>query len=33
MGYIFTSTIGTPIDDRKILKDFNALVEAAKRPK
>ncbi|PWU04169.1 MAG: site-specific integrase [Terriglobia bacterium] len=32
-GHVFTSTIGTPIDDRKILKDFNALVEAAKLPK
>lgn len=32
-GHIFTSTIGTPIDDRKILKEFNALVEAAKLPK
>jgi len=32
-GYVFTSTIGTPIDDRKILKEFNALVEAAKLPK
>ena len=32
-GYVFTSTIGTPIDDRKILKEFNALVAAAKLPK
>jgi integrase len=32
-GYVFTSTIGTPIDDRKILKEFNSLVEAAKLPK
>jgi len=32
-GYVFTSTIGTPIDDRKILKEFNALVSAAKLPK
>ena len=32
-GYIFTSTIGTPIDDRKILKEFNALVAAARLPK
>lgn len=32
-GYVFTSSIGTPIDDRKILKEFNALVEAAKLPK
>lgn len=32
-GHVFTSTIGTPIDDRKILKEFNALVEAAKLPK
>ena len=31
-GHVFTSTIGTPIDDRKILKEFNALVEAAKLP-
>jgi len=32
-GHVFCSTIGTPIDDRKILKEFNALVEAAKLPK
>jgi integrase len=32
-GHVFTSTIGTPIDDRKILKEFNALVDAAKLPK
>jgi len=32
-GHVFTSTIGTPIDDRKILKEFNALVAAAKLPK
>jgi integrase len=32
-GYVFTSTIGTPIDDCKILKEFNALVAAAKLPK
>jgi integrase len=32
-GYVFTSTIGTPIDDRKILKEFNALVTAAGLPK
>jgi integrase len=31
--YVFTSTIGTPIDDRKILKEFNSLVPAAKLPK
>ena len=31
--FIFTSTIGTPIDDRKILKEFNALMTAAKLPK
>jgi len=29
----FTTTLGTPIDDRKILKEFNALVTAAKLPK
>jgi integrase len=32
-GHVFTSTIGTPIDDRKILKEFDALVKAAKLPK
>jgi integrase len=32
-GYVFTSSIGTPIDDRKILKEFDALVAAAKLPK
>jgi integrase len=32
-GYVFTSTIGTPIDATKILKEFNALVEAAGLPK
>jgi integrase len=32
-GHAFTSTIGTPIDDRKILKEFDALVAAAKLPK
>jgi integrase len=32
-GFVFTSTIGTPIDDRKILKEFNALVTTAKLPK
>jgi integrase len=31
--HVFTSKIGTPIDDRKILKEFNALVKAAKLPK
>jgi integrase len=31
--HVFTSTIGTPIDDSKILKEFNALVTAAKLPK
>jgi integrase len=31
--YVFTSTIGTPIDDRKILKEFNSLVAAARLPK
>jgi integrase len=32
-GHVFTSMIGTPIDDRKILKEFNALVKAAGLPK
>ena len=32
-NHVFTSRKGTPIDDRKILKEFNALVEAAKLPK
>ena len=30
---MFTSTIGTPIDESKILKEFNSLVTAAKLPK
>ena len=33
ISYVFTSSIGTPIDDRKILKEFNALSSAAKLPK
>jgi integrase len=32
-GHVFTSTIGTPIDDRKVLKEFDALVSAAQLPK
>ena len=32
-GLVFTSTIGTPIDDGKILKEFNALAKAAGLPK
>jgi hypothetical protein len=32
-GYVFTSTIGTPIDDRKILTGFSTLVKAVKLPK
>jgi integrase len=32
-GHVFTSTIGTPIEDGKILKEFNALVKAAGLPK
>jgi hypothetical protein len=32
-GHVLTSTIDTPIDDRKILKEFNELVTAAKLPK
>lgn len=32
-GHVFTSVIGTPIDDRKILKEFYVLVQAAKLPK
>ena len=32
-GHVFTSTIGTPIDDRKILSEFGALVKAAQLPK
>jgi hypothetical protein len=32
-GYVFTSTIGTPIDDRRIRKEFNTLATAAKLPK
>jgi integrase len=29
-GHVFTTTIGTPIDDRKILKEFKALVNVVK---
>jgi integrase len=32
-GHVFTSTIGTPIDDRKILKEFDSIVKAAGLPK
>lgn len=32
-GFIFTSTIGTPIDDGKVLREFNAIVKAAGLPK
>jgi integrase len=32
-GDLVPSTVGTPVDDRKILKEFNSLVEAAKLPK
>lgn len=32
-GHVFTSTIGTPIDDRKVLREFDALVKAAQLPK
>jgi integrase len=31
-GHVFTSSRGTPIDDRKILKEFKTLVAAAKLP-
>jgi len=31
--HLFTTSIGTPIDDRKILKEFNSLTTAAKLPK
>jgi integrase len=32
-GHVFTSSIGTPIDDRRILREFTTLVEAAKLPR
>lgn len=32
-GFVFTSTIGTPIDDRKVLREFDAIVKAAGLPK
>jgi len=32
-GYVFTTTIGTPIDDRNALRAFDALLTAAKLPK
>jgi len=32
-GHVFTSTIGTPIDDGKIREEFNSSVTAAQLPK
>ncbi len=32
-GHVFTSSIGTPIDDRRILREFTTLVETAKLPR
>lgn len=32
-GHVFTSGIGTPLDDRRVLLEFTRLVEAAKLPK
>jgi len=32
-GHVFVSTIGTPIDDRKVLREFDAIVKAAGLPK
>ena len=29
-GYVFTSTIGTPLSDRNVLRDFHKLLTAAK---
>jgi integrase len=31
-GYVFTSTIGTPLDDRNTLRTFKGLLKAAKLP-
>ena len=32
-GYVFTSTIGTPLNDRNVLRDFHKLLEAAGLPR
>jgi integrase len=32
-GFVFTTTIGTPLDDRNVLRAFDALLSAAKLPK
>lgn len=32
-GYVFTTTIGTPLDDRNVLRAFDGLLTAAKLPK
>ena len=32
-SHVFTPSIGTPIDDRRILREFTTLVEAAKLPR
>lgn len=32
-GFLFTTTIGTPLDDRNVLREFDKLLKAAKLPK
>ncbi len=32
-GHVYTTSIGTPLDDRRILKEFTSLVAAAQLPK
>ena len=32
-GYVFTSGIGTPLDDRRVLREFTRLIEVAGLPK
>ena len=32
-SFVFTSTIGTPLDDRKVLSEFTKLVAAARLPR
>jgi hypothetical protein len=32
-GYVFTSTIGTPLTDRNVPRDFHKLLEAAALPR
>jgi integrase len=33
MGFVFTSTIGTPLDERNVRREFYALLKSAKLPR